>query len=390
MNIYKLSASNIQTFTVCPFRYKLKYHDRKDEIQPQNEWGKVGSAFHEAVAKYFTDHNDGKPIDLKIFTDLMAEAFSSHGVDLTVYNEWMEIAKQWATRVTPPKEVLGIEVEMDMILPNGVPVIGYLDLVERIDEDTIRIRDWKTGNNPMTDEDLDKNIQAPMYIVGAKRLFKAKNIEFVFDYIKFNEIPYTYTVNDMKKFIKYLKGVFDGIKNTDPKKAESRVGSHCMFCAFQGQCPSMDKARKGKIELSISDPRTFDEYIIALTHIDAMIKGLDVEKKRLRGLITGKMEEDDADSYENDGAKVKMQRNTYTNFNVDQIIKYSKKYPELYPAIDVKKTVIDKALKSVPEEVKDDIESSATTGYSKPFIRVTAKGGKNGKNKKTGNDEFFK
>lgn len=384
-----MSASNIGIFLDCQYKYKLKYHDRIQEIEPNNIWGAQGSAIHSALKRYFENSPSTSVIDQKKIIELVAEEFSKHGVGLAIYNKWKGLLEDWSNRVSVPKNIIGVEKSIDLVLPNGIPVIMILDLIEETVEG-IKIRDWKTGVVP-SDEDFENNIQAPMYIIGAKMLYPNKKIEFVFDYIKANvELKYDYTDESMKSFVQFLSGVHKSILETPPESAKPNYGSHCMFCGYHSQCPFMEMARTGKVSVDIVGNVNIDKMIDEERNLNDLMKAVESEEKRIRQIILDKLSNDGLDAFETDSTKITVAQTKYVNYDPKVIMRLFNSTPYITSVLDVKKGEVDKLKNKLSANDVDMIDDTSTTSFSRQYIRITSKRNKNDKksNRKTGTSEF--
>lgn len=379
MNVYKLSASNIKTFQDCPFKYKLKYHDRVKELEPANPWGPPGSGFHEAVRRYLEANPNDKIIDKSKFMELLAEEFNKLGVGLDEYKAYSAYVEAWIKRVEFPYKILGVEQEIDITLPNGLPFKMILDLVEEIDDNTIRVRDWKTGQ-VYSEEDMEENIQAPIYIIGAKQLYPDKKILFVFDFIKHVQLEYKYDNDAMKAIVKYLAGAYGAITSMPPEDAAARLGSHCKFCGYHDQCPALAEAKEQGVQYeAITTTAPTEELIRQAADLDDIIKGLSDEKDRVRALLQDRMEADGDERVESNGIKATLGQRKYTNYDVDVVCRAFAKKGQLASVVKVLKTNVDKNIGILPDDVQAEIEASASVSYGNQSITITRPRGKNGR-----------
>jgi len=370
MRVWRLSASNISVFLSCPYRYKLQYNDRVPNLEVPNEYAPPGSAFHSTAERYFSKYPN-PPLDINKFLEILAEEFPKNGCSSSKYGDMCNVVREWAKRFNFPKKILALEQKVEIDLPNGVPILSYLDIIEEIDEDTIRVRDWKTGQI-YSDDDLDDNIQAPLYILGAKQLYPDKRVEFIFDFIKYNEVQYPYDNNQMRTFVKWLKGIYQAILSMDEKDAKPRLGS-CRFCSYSDKCPTMDKARKGGFQISPQTSESLDNLIEYQYNISNAVKSLDDEKARLKGLIMDKMDEE---TYEAGDYKAKMVRSKRTEYDTKTVINAFRGTKYFNDIITIDKKKVKEHLDSLPEHKKAEIEDSEKSKYQNPYVRISKKKGR--------------
>jgi len=268
-----------------------------------------------------------------------------------------------------PNKIIDIEKEIDMVLPNGIPVIAYIDLIEELDDGSILIRDWKTGR-VYDDERMDNNIQAPFYILLVKRLYPDKKINFVFDFIRYNELAYTYSNQDMIQFVNYIKGVYDGILSENENDVKSNIGSHCSFCGYYDYCPTV-KMIKDNNHKSFSYTKDNDvETLVKHQHmLNGASKFITDELKRINDMILSQID----DNTETSEFKIKVVNNKYTNYDVNKVLKAFHNTPYISNVVTISKSGLEKYLDKIPISSRMDIEDSTSTKYSKPFLRITKK-----------------
>jgi hypothetical protein len=205
-----------------------------------------------------------------------------------------------------------------------------------------------------------------------KQMYPDKNVEFEFDFIKSCHIQYTYTNQEMKNFVKYLKGVYDTIIATDPKDAKPKLGN-CRFCQYPDQCPLMKQAREGgfKIVAQLSD--SLDDLILFQSNMDDAYKSLKDESDRLKELILSKM---DDEVYENKHFKAKIQKMSYTNYDIFKVLKAFNGNKYIGEIVSVKKEGLMKHIDELNEHLRAEVEDSVSNNFSRPFIKITKKKGK--------------
>lgn len=111
-------------------------------------------------------------------------------------------------------ECIETEKEFNIYLNDKVKLTGKIDTIFEIDENTIEIVDYKTGNKTKKYDELLKDLQAKFYFLAASHLFPEKKYCLLtFDYLK--KYPVTLTFDKFQnkfieqKIIKYWKAIED-------------------------------------------------------------------------------------------------------------------------------------------------------------------------------------
>jgi DNA helicase-2/ATP-dependent DNA helicase PcrA len=159
-----LSYSSISTYIECPLKYKLKYIDGlKEKPKP---YFSFGSSLHSTLEFMYTFHPPPPTLEdvLKHYEDNWIskgyandeeeEGYLIYGKKILTdyYNKHVEDIK-------PPVAVehrFNLEVQ-------GIPVIGFIDRVDRLEGDKAEIVDYKSGKKLFTKSQVEENEQLTFY-----------------------------------------------------------------------------------------------------------------------------------------------------------------------------------------------------------------------------------
>ena len=216
----RLSASRLESFAACPFRYYLDY---LLGVKPDAEPGvlmpmALGSALHKAAERYVRAvQKHGWPLRpegerLGLLRDVVRSALEEvTAFDGLLRREWGFHAAVWSRRLellfsleTPPsprwcEAHFGLSGETPLLseLPlsrDGRVVATLSGILDRLDyapkqSEECRLVDYKTGKNASTYKDRLKEesfgvrwFQAPLYLLAVRQSFE-----------RFTERPVTYT-----------------------------------------------------------------------------------------------------------------------------------------------------------------------------------------------------
>ncbi|MBU3127714.1 PD-(D/E)XK nuclease family protein [Clostridium tagluense] len=157
LNYVYYSQNLLNTFDKCPFKFKIKYLDnirwKKDSISDEDYYENMnmGLDFHLTAQRYFSNIpvviNDSNT-ELLHFTNSLREKFTI--LDENIYLPEYEIKMR--------KDNIRIQAKYDLIIikPNN----------------KIEIWDWKTENRKLDYKEVNKRMQAIvyMYILGERSL----------------------------------------------------------------------------------------------------------------------------------------------------------------------------------------------------------------------------
>lgn len=260
MKITRCSTSAINTYYYCPFKYFLSYIMRIQDLPGKNAI--IGTIIHltlECMSKLkrknkYIDPNwlldqawqqclrKNSHTDLRQYTTRGESADFKRSRDIINFVVNDEHYNPYNMNIIDGERWFDIEMPGDeWQIEDGkqFSVRGFLDLVHEIDEETIEIVDWKTGNKMdiYTGKHIDtwtltNQVQPRLYHIAAMNLYpKYKNIWITFHYLKekspvtivFDEIDASYTIAAVWKFFETVK------KDTIIKRNRSWK---CRMCSF--------------------------------------------------------------------------------------------------------------------------------------------------------------
>lgn len=147
--------------------------------------------------------------------------------------------KKFSIEIKEPWAAYDFTIEGKRVVGNLV-LQGTIDLVTRVDKDTLEVIDWKTGScvdffNNFKKKDYDsftKDAQLLIYYYAIRNIFpEIKNVLFSIVWIK-DGGPFTMAFDDSDYLYaeELIKKQFESIKNNSMPNLN--IGRHCSFCWF--------------------------------------------------------------------------------------------------------------------------------------------------------------
>lgn len=236
-----LSHSKMSTYKTCPRKYWYRYIQKvkSSEHWPHLVKGNFAHDVLETWVKRLLDNDNVNP------REALSDAF-----------------KYW--RGTRKYQEFGIEKYIDEIRPwlrktyedyeqrryvplaaeqkvqfryRGIVMTGRIDRVDEIDDHTIKILDYKTTKDPRYLTDL----QLGIYHMGAKygslkSLYGDREIETAYVLLRHDvkEHPYTFTVDDLDKFLDDIEATAQAIMTDETW--EPKPSRMCRYCDYYIPC----------------------------------------------------------------------------------------------------------------------------------------------------------
>lgn len=242
--------SATQSYLTCPQRFAFQYIQRvpRTVADVPIHW-RIGTVGHAALEAVYKERRKDK----------------GHG---SMWNEhYWELAKQalaqaWTAENMPdPNDSMGqwdrvheavertmraeveswehiVGVEYKLFVREGVNLIGYADLLRRVDSATIEIRDYKFRSTKTPPDDLARDLQMAFYGALVRRKLPWVRRVRVAHY---NPPIADQTVVEMPSDAS--EGAYWRVRATADmarrdEQYEAIVGSQCATCAYQSMCPA--------------------------------------------------------------------------------------------------------------------------------------------------------
>lgn len=244
------SPSSINRYLACPRQYL--YGDIL-ELKPKDgnpNYLSYGLAVHKACEDGFRFLRDKKvPPEkeqfIKWFKDELAglpmesyqqrEVFEGRGIKA--------LEKYYAQLCnTAPGEIVDVEQKLEVVLEDGITFYGKIDRIDRCEDGTYTIYDYKTGNNKNGDikpggdhEDYFNQMAWYKYFYELKTGKKIAKTKFIYpeDFESTNN-GINYTEADMKTVVEKFMNSVRSIKNLefDPSYNDNA----CKYCCYKDYC----------------------------------------------------------------------------------------------------------------------------------------------------------
>jgi RecB family exonuclease len=170
-----LSYSKFRTYSDCPLQYKLAYVDKIPET-PRPEYS-LGRSIHKAIELF---HRRGPAkTSMDDMMRILDRSWDPQGFPTKVEEKrFKRAAKEILTNFykdasrsyRPP---LAVELKFDMEL-DGIPLTGRVDVVEELEDGTLEVLDYKSGEDVYDESRVRTNPQLGIYQLAAENKYGKK------------------------------------------------------------------------------------------------------------------------------------------------------------------------------------------------------------------------
>lgn len=292
-----LSFSRLQRFEQCPAAFKYQYIDqvRADHDATPLLFGKVVHATLERIFQDVIAEERTGPIDEARAQKVFGEAWTESGlVGALIYREGLDLVRMFVRSegVVDHRDVLAVEKEFR--LPLGrFTVIGSIDRVNRVDDETIEVVDYKTNRALFTREEVEDSLQLSLYEVAARRIWPwAKKVRLSFAMLRHGlRMTTSRTPEQLEAALAYAETL--GKMTEEAGDFRPRVTGNCAYCDFRDRCPAYASALKGTRTTVVADPSDLEAVAQEREEVTKLSKILYARKSELEQVLRAHLRKHD-------------------------------------------------------------------------------------------------
>jgi RecB family exonuclease len=291
-----LSYSRLSRFETCPLSYRLHYIEKK-QAEPglPLRFGKTIHAVLERLIKEVVDDERTGPLSEERAIELYREAWGAEQLTgMDVFAEGLAILRRFIADqgVVDHRDVLAIEKEFR--LPVGpFEVLGFIDRVDWIDDETVEVIDYKTNHQLFTRDEVDTSLQMSLYEVAVRRLWPwVKKVKLTFWMLRHGvRQETTRTEEQLADALAYVETL--GRQTETATEYPARLNTNCSYCDHRKQCPAYADALKGKREFIVEDLADLEGVAREREEVARLAKALYARKEELEDILKAQLKERD-------------------------------------------------------------------------------------------------
>jgi hypothetical protein len=364
----KLSATRVSMFLSCKWKYFCNYMlhlPRKPNIS-----FKLGTAVHESLSlagSIWQVNEKFSAADIAKIKDMYNKTAAKEGIlDTSVYHEGLHMIMSKMKFFTEGK-ILTIEDKFEVKTPSGITLMGAMDKVEQLHDDTILVVDYKTSKYQETTDELKSDIQLSMYdAVASIKYPEYKCVVLCLDYLRAAPV-FTYrTIGEREGFINYITAVYSEMMKLKQEYAVPNLNDMCNWCDFTDNCTAYQDVLAGKTFFK-KNPEEYSNEELVKDYMDVKNRKriLDNREKQLKQYILSKIKSDEHDVIGKE-KMIYIRQNSNTMY--DPAVVYEVvPIDEFLRMITISKRDVDEYLEKHPAG-KSKIMEKSKTSYTSPFL----------------------
>jgi len=293
--------------------------------------------------------------------------------DMNIHKEGRQIVMNRLNNFALGDRILGLELKFgfsdseNITTKDDVPLIGAIDKVIEVDEDTLLIVDYKTSKTAPTADQMKVDTQLSIYdLVANKKWPNYKRIILSLDLLK-HDILYSYrTEEERNDFEEYLKTIHDQMISFTKKEAKPTLNIFCPWCDYREYCSLYKKACKKSDykflkTLNLSDKELITEW----NNVKNVNKILEERKRELSMILMEKIKKLGL-TLTTDTEEIYIRQSSKTTYDVDKVAKIIP-LDNLVKMVSLNKRALENYISTNPT-VKDLIGDAKETNFITPFL----------------------
>ncbi len=291
-----LSYSRLSRFEQCPLSFRLHYIDKQTaEPGVPLKFGKlVHTVLEVLVSEHMEDERTG-PLSVERALELYRESWASEGLTgIELFQEGLELLRGFIRDQgeLDHRDILAVEKEFR--LPVGrFTVLGFIDRVDCVDEETVEVIDYKTNRMLFTRDEVDHSLQMSIYHLAAQQLWPwAKKVRLTFHMLRHGlRLRTERTPEQLESALHYVETM--GQATEEASEFPARLNSNCIYCDHRSHCPAYADALKGKREDICEDTADLEAVAREREEVAKLAKVLYTRKSELERVIKTHLEDQD-------------------------------------------------------------------------------------------------
>lgn len=362
-----MSATRMSTYLTCKWKYYCGYVLKIPK--KSNVSFKLGIAVHESLKKageIWQKKSQFTAADIRHIKDEYRKVAAREGLqNMSLYDDGLEMVLNRLDGFDVGK-IITIEDSFRITTSEGVPVIGAMDRVIELDEETVLIMDYKTSKYHLTQEELKSDVQLSMYdLVGSIKFPNYKRIILSLDYLR-DEPVYTYrTIKERKTFSKYMASVYDEMLRMEEKDAKPSINDMCNWCDYRDNCAEYKSILNQTIFKKNLNEYDNDELVEEYLNVKNKSRILYEYETQLKGYIFQKIGAEE-NNLIGGGKEIYIRQNGNVSYDPETVFNCVSK-EEFFKMVSVSKKFVDEYLRDHPE-IKPSIMTTAHKSYTAPFL----------------------
>lgn len=366
-----LRQSMISSYQQCPNKFYDTYENGYSE---ESIFTRVGTAIHGVMEDYYNGNTD---VD-----GLFEQWWARHAIpEWDWYRDWKIMVAKYLDKQAgfEAPNVIATELEFQTVV-NGVPVSGTIDRVDRVDERTIRLVDYKTNFKAFSEGELQESIQFMTYTSVIKTPELKAMLQERGDSGEFEVVICTYEMlrlgyrqtvifeqSDLEVFQDWLANVWTMILSGYNRKP--KLNQYCGYCQKRQRCDLYLEMLSAPVSSILTENTDIELIVEERERLSNNAKLIKNRLDEIESQIKAKLAENEGTMVigEYEWSTKSGTRNSYPAKDVFRVLAMNGLGDVIPDLVSISKTSIDRVLKG-NKEVLDLLDQQKVTTYTAPSL----------------------
>ncbi|MEA2361796.1 MAG: ATP-dependent helicase UvrD/PcrA [Thermoleophilaceae bacterium] len=233
-----LSASDIDTYRICPLKYKFARVFRIPQEPTINQ--RFGIVMHQVLERFHTEGGGSLERLRELFEISWRRSGFGDSDDELQFRERAVEALERYWRMDDESEAEPVWFERSFAFKIGPHLLrGRVDRVDRHPDGSFELIDYKTGKSK-TEDELREDVQLSVYQMGARESWRLETSAQSYFYVLSGEkVPVKHSAEELERVRATVSEIAGGIlkQRFDPTPSPEI----CRFCDYRIICPAAEK-----------------------------------------------------------------------------------------------------------------------------------------------------
>jgi DNA helicase-2/ATP-dependent DNA helicase PcrA len=233
-----LSASDLETYRLCPLKYKFARVFRIPQEATIHQ--RFGIALHTVLERFHKSPGAGREELFELFEGAWRRGgFGESDDELQFRERGIEaLERYWENTRDQEGEPVWFERSFSFTLGPHV-IRGRVDRVDRRPDGSYEVIDYKTGRSK-TAEELQQDVQLSIYQMGARQAWGVETSAHSYYFVMTAEkVPVTHSEAELDRVRATIEEIGEGIARQDFQPTPSH--EICSFCDYRIICPAAER-----------------------------------------------------------------------------------------------------------------------------------------------------
>ena len=233
-----LSASDIDTYRICPLKYKFARVFRIPQEPTIHQ--RFGIVLHQVLERFHSQGGGPLSALMELFEASWRRSGFGDSDDEQQFRERAVEALERYWREDRESEAEPVWFERSFAFRLGPHLLrGRVDRVDRHPDGSYELIDYKTGK-AKTEEELHEDVQLSLYQMGARESWRLETSAQSYLYVLTGEkVPVAHSDQELERVKSTVAGIAGGILKQDfEPKPSAEV---CRLCDYRIICPAAEK-----------------------------------------------------------------------------------------------------------------------------------------------------